>query len=207
MRTSAWRHTWRAVPGSTHLAELPPSLVHLPHLHLKVLERPCVQGSLVPCLHLSGAWYSEMRPHLGTFSSDPVERSRDWSRQVMPVPRSAEVKGDVAGEPHPITLFRTGGAGSVQRRGSGEAAGVLQGPPPTPLICCVGSTLPLPDTPPCSPAPAWGQPSSGAARVTCPGKVGQARKNTRLTASQFLFIYFGFFFFFLFFFLSMEAQV
>ena len=54
-----------------------PAPVHLPHLlHLKVLERRCAQGSPSP-LHLSGALHSEVRPHLGTFSSDPVERSRD----------------------------------------------------------------------------------------------------------------------------------
>lgn len=72
---------------------------------------------------------------------------------------------------------------------------------PSPLLTqCMGSTRPPPDTPPCPPPP------SGTATVTHPRKVRQVRKNTRLTASQFLFIYF-FCSFFFFFFLSMEAQV
>ena len=200
MRTSAWRHTWRAVPGSTHLAELPPSLVHLPHLHLKVLERPCVQGSLVPCLHLSGAWYSEMRPHLGTFSSDPVERSRDWSRQVMPVPRSAEVKGDVAGEPHPITLFRTGGAGSVQRRGSGEAAGVLQGPPPNPTHLLRGLHTPYTRHPTVFPHPCLGSTLQRGSQSHMSWESGAGEKEYKANCVPVSFYLFCFFFFLSFFF-------
>lgn len=73
------------------------------------------------------------------------------------------------------------------------------GPEKQLLICC-GLHTPSTRHLPRSPAPAWGQPPSGAARESrVLGKSGACRKNTRLTASQFLFIYlfivfFSFFF-------------
>lgn len=115
----------------------------------------------------------------------------------MPVPRSTEVKGDGVGEPHPIMPDRVT-APALQDRQGGVCAEA--GPEKQLLICCAGSTLPPPDT--CRvPCPCLGSAlQRGSRRVECPGKVGQARKNTRLTASQFLFIYLFFVFFSFFFF-------
>ena len=201
---SAWPLTgvrgpsWLHPPGSA-----PPSLVHLPLLlHLKVPERRCAQGSLAPCLHLSGALYFEMRPHLGTFSSDPVQRSRDWSGQVMPVPRSAEVKGDAAGEPHPITLFRTGRAGSVQRQGSREAAGVLQGPPPPrPRSFAVWAPHSLHPTPHRIPPPLLGvNPPAGQPESHTSWESGAGEKEHKANCVPVSFYLFFCFFFLSFFF-------
>lgn len=139
----------------------PPSLVHLPHLHLKVLERRCVQGSLVPCLHLSGALHSETHPHLGTFSSDSGERSQDCVRTAhacAQVYRSE--RGWGWGAPPHHAQPRDGPSSSGQ-----AGRGLCRGRPreaAAHLLC--GLHTPSTRHLPCSPAPAWGQPSSGAAR-------------------------------------------
>lgn len=116
----------------------------------------------------------------------------------MPVPRSTEVKGDGVGEPHPI-MPNHATAPALQDRQGGVCAEA--GPEKQLLICCVGSTLPPPDT--CRvPLPLLGvNPPAGPpeSRVSWESGAGEKEHKADCVPVSFYLFIFCFFFSFLFF--------